>query len=64
MTKNEQNQTIIKYDYNDIIGFIKANASRVLNLSVHEITEDMIQITPDAIKKIDITVSHTKLVNS
>ena len=64
MHYEEKTTQTISYDYVDIINWIKTFAARQLGITPDEITEDQIQITPENIKNIDITVSYTKTVSN
>lgn len=64
MHYEEKTTQTISYDYVDIINWIKTFAARQFNITPDEITEDQIQITPEDVKSIDITVSYTKTVSN
>ena len=64
MHYEEKTTQTISYDYVDIINWIKTFAARQLGITPDEITEDQIQITPENVKSIDITVSYTKTVSN
>lgn len=62
MTRNENTQIVLKYTYEDLLKWIQQDASNVLNLAPHEITDCMVEITPDNVKQLDIKVTHVKII--
>lgn len=54
----------IQYSYDDIINWIQTFGARQLNITTDEISEDMIQITPDNMKDINITMTFTKIISN
>jgi len=60
MTYQQDTITTIHYNYDDLLSWIQANAAKQLGLSHTEIGEQMVKITPDDIKELDITVTFRK----
>ncbi len=50
----------IKYNYEDIILWVKTFAGRQLGINPDQISEEAISITPDNLKNIEISVTHSK----
>lgn len=64
MTYQETTIHKITFTYDDIRDWAKTNASRQLGISVNEITDDMITISPPGSENVAIGVEYTKVTSN